>query len=286
MPDAIVLFTGLVVFAQMFDMGLQHIPGSAMRLYRETRPLLRALLSSLVMVPLAAFLLIAMLPVSAEVAIGLVLLAAAPGAPLTTRRSEAAGADREFVTALQVTLAALAVLTMPLVIALFESAIELPPPEVAPATIARQVALVTFVPLALGWLFVRFAPEAVRRHAPRLSRASKLLFAAFIVAVVLALALVPELRNKLLIGWLGAAAVLALAAAALVSGHWLGGPKDSRRGGLAIVTVARNLGLALYIAERSEPTLAAIPTILSYGLLAMLLAMAYARWIRRRIDTG
>ena len=282
MPDAVLLFTGLVVFAQMFDIGLRYQPGSGAALLRDRALALRSLASALVLVPLGAFLLVATLPVPSEVGMGLVILAAAPGAPLTTRRAEAAGADRDYVSALQLMLAALAVVHMPLVIAAFEALLDLSPLPVAPVKIARQVAVVTFLPLVLGWLFARTAPGVLRRRAGLLSRASKLLFVLFLVAVVLALGFLPDLRGQILIGWIGAGAVIALAALSLAGGHALGGPRLDRRAGLAIATVARNLGLALYVAESAETTIVAIPTILAYALLAILLAMPYSRWTKGR----
>ncbi|SDK25406.1 bile acid:sodium symporter family protein [Aliiruegeria lutimaris] len=286
MPEAIVIFTGIVVFAQMFDIGLRLERGGAAEFLRDPGLVARSLTAALLVVPLAVSVLIALFPLPPEVAIGLVILAAAPGAPLTTRRSEAAGGDRHFVSALQAILAALAMVYMPLVFATFQQMGALDLPSVGPGKIARQVAAVTFLPLTLGWLFARAAPGCLRRQATLLSKVSKLLFVAFLFAIVLALAFVPDLRGKLMIGWTGVSVIVALAALALASGHALGGPRGDRRAGLAIATVARNLGLALYVAESTPGTLLAIPTILSYALLAILLAMPYSRWTKRRLLHG
>jgi BASS family bile acid:Na+ symporter len=286
MPDAVVIFTGIVVFAQMFDVGLRVRPGSAGAFLRDTGLVLRSLVSVLIVVPLAVFVLIALIPLPPEVALGLVILAAAPGAPLTTRRAEAAGADRDYVSALQVMLAALAVMHMPLAFAAFDEMATLAIPPVAPEKIAVQVATVTFLPLALGLLFARAAPAVLQRREALLSLLSKLLFVAFLLAVVLAVAFVPDLRGKLMIGWAGAGAIVALAALALASGHALGGPREDRRAGLATATVARNLGLSLYVAERIPEMAAAIPAILTYALLAILLAAPYSRWMKGRLQAA
>jgi BASS family bile acid:Na+ symporter len=42
---------------------------------------------------------------------------------------------------------------------------------------------------------------------------------------------------------------------------------------LAIASVARNIGLALFIAEQSEATLAAIPSILPFAVIGVGLAL-------------
>lgn len=147
---------------------------------------------------------------------------------------------------------------------------------------AGQIAMGTVLPVTLGWLFARFAPGVLRRRAPLLSRVSTLLFVAFALAVLLALAVVPDLRAKILIGWPGAAALAAMAAVALAAGHLLGGPRADWRGGLATASVARNLGLALYVAESAPETVDAIPTILTYAQLGILLAVPYSLWIKGR----
>lgn len=283
MPQAVVIFTGIVVFAQMLDIGLRHKPGSLRGLLADPGLLLRALCSVLVVVPLVVAALIWLLPLPPEVAMGLALLAAAPGAPLTTRRSEAAGADRAFTSALQLVLAAGAALSLPLVLWLMDGLLELAPGPFSPAKVAGQVAMVTFLPLALGWGIARFAPSGLKGYTAHLSTAARLLFFAFLLAVVLAVALMAELRQQLLIGAAGWAAVILMAGGALAAGHLLGGPQVARRAGLAIASVARNLGLALYLAESSPETLVAVPTILTYALLAILLAMPYSRWVRARV---
>jgi len=284
MPEAVVVFTGIVVFARMLDVGLRHRPGALRALGRDPSLLARSLLSALVVVPLAALALVAALPIPPEAALGFVVLAAAPGAPLTTRRAEAAGADVGYVSALQLTLAGLAVIHAPLVVAAFGLGVDATGPTVEPERIAVQVATVTFLPAALGWLIADRAPGAIRRRAELLSRVSRLLFVAFLAAAPLSLVFVPDLRATLAIGWAGAAAVTLLAAAALASGHLLGGPGAARRSGLAIATVARNLGLALYLAETSPALAPAIPTILAFALIAMLLALPCSRRMRRRAE--
>ncbi|MCT8162127.1 hypothetical protein [Pseudoruegeria sp. SHC-113] len=283
MPQAVVIFTGIVVFAQMLDVGLRYAPGSLRGLLAEPALLLRALCSVLVVVPLVVAALIWLLPLPPEVAMGLALLAAAPGAPLTTRRSEAAGADRAFTSALQLVLAAGAALSFPLVLWLMDGLLELAPGPFSPAKVAGQVAMVTFLPLALGWGIARVTPSGLKSYTAHLSTVARLLFFAFLLAVVLAVALMAELRQQLLIGAAGWAAVILMAGGALAAGHLLGGPQVARRAGLAIASVARNLGLSLYLAESSPETLVAVPTILTYALLAILLAMPYSRWVRARV---
>lgn len=273
MPEAVVLFTGVVVFAQMYGLGTRQSPGTFRRLFAQPALVFRALFSVLVVVPLVAFLLVLALPLPIYVAVGLAILASSPGAPLTTRRSEAAAADFEFVSALQLLLAMAAIVFTPISLSIFAHALEKGAASTSPLTVAVQVGTVTFLPASLGWLSALAAPRLRQRHNRIVAIASRSLYLLFLLVLLLALALVPDLRGSLAIGWLGALAIVALCVAALAGGYVLGGPRRNTRAGLAIASVARNIGLAIYIAEQSDATLTAIPTILLFAVVGVCLAL-------------
>ena len=97
-----------------------------------------------------------------------------------------------------------------------------------------------------------------------------------IFLLVLSLDLIPNL------GILPIALILAIASVSLSIGHLLGGPKSETRAAVAIASIARNVGLALFIAILNQQT-QAIPVILSYLILAALVAFPYSAWMRRKI---
>ena len=79
----------------------------------------------------------------------MMVMAIAPGAPVALRRSLAAGADRDFAPGLQVTIALLAVISMPLSLALLDG-LYAASATISPWHLLRQVLLAQFLPLALG----------------------------------------------------------------------------------------------------------------------------------------
>lgn len=273
MPSAIVIFTGFVVFAQMYGLGTRQTPGTFRHLLANWSLLFRSFVSILLVVPLVTATLIAFLPLPVYVATGLAILASSPGAPLTTRRSEAAGADFEFVSALQLFVALLAVLYTPLALAAFASIHEIEIEPVAHGSVALQVGMVTLLPASLGWLSALLVPRLRNRHNRIVAVLSKGLYLLFLLALLLALVFVPDLRNSMAIGWSAAGAIVLICVIALVSGFVLGGPDRKRRSGLAVATIARNIGLALFIAELSESTYAAIPTILLFAVTGVCIAL-------------
>ena len=112
------------------------------------------------------------------------------------------------------------------------------------------------------------------------------MFLLLMLALLVAVAVVPALREKLLIGWPGVVAIVVMAAAALTFGHLLGGPSPGRRSGLAIASIARNIGLTVYVANLCLPGEESVPTILAYAIFGAMLAIPYSIWMKRRSAEG
>jgi BASS family bile acid:Na+ symporter len=70
---------------------------------------------------------------------------------------------------------------------------------------------------------------------------------------------------------------------ALTIGHILGGPTQDERSALAVASIARNIGLALFITTLSGVENDIIPTLLSYMLLGAIVVIPYSLWSKRRI---
>ena len=100
------------------------------------------------------------------------------------------------------------------------------------------------------------------------------------------LAMLPEMRAMLNLGGSPTAAIIIMVGAGIAVGHWLGGPHQTRRASLAIACIARNVGLALYIAGLSAYGNSLIPTIMAYMILGALLAVPYAVWSKRQLKFG
>ncbi|MBM4287667.1 MAG: sodium dependent transporter [Deltaproteobacteria bacterium] len=276
-------FVSLTIFTLMFALGVNHSFEELISLWRQPGLLLRSLIAVIFLVPLAAVFLLWVLNLPPAAATGLAVLAAAPGAPLTYKRSQMAGGDPTYTASLQLTLALLAVVITPAILALFSSLFELVIGGVALFQVARQVAQVTFLPVMIGLSLQQFAPrlaEVVRQPARRLA---DILFIVLLLMLVLLLSLAPQFRAMLQVGWLPLLAILLMAAFALIIGHLLGGPDRGRRSALATACLARNIGLALFLAELCNYGQQFIPTILAYMICGGLLGVPYALWSKRQL---
>ncbi len=94
----------------------------------------------------------------------------------------------------------------------------------------------------------------------------------------------------------GASAVFAtVAILTLAIGYGLGGESRlptnlaksrQQRASLAIATIARNLGLALLLAELSGAGSQIVPTILGYALVSLVIAVPFSLWSKRQIASA
>jgi BASS family bile acid:Na+ symporter len=281
--DILLTFTSVTIFTLMLTIGVNQSLEQLTSLWHQRAVLLRALFAVLVLVPAVVIASLSVFDLSPEVATGLALLAAAPGAPLTTKRSQMAAADIDYVTSLQLTLALLAIVVTPLIVSAFYAVFELTTERVSPVEVAWQIARVTFLPVIVGLTLQRFAPKLVAVIGKPLNILANVLFILLIIALIAVLAIAPELRANLLLGWPAIAAILIIAVTAVIIGHLLGGPRPGQRAGLAVASLARNIGLALYIAGLSEGGEGVIPTLLAYIILGTAVAIPYSVWIKRQV---
>ncbi len=281
--DILLAFTSLTIFTLMLTIGVNHSLEQLTSLLHQRAVLFRALLAVLVVVPAVVFTLLLVFDLSPEVATGLALLAAAPGAPLTTQRSHMVGANIDYITSLQLILALLAIVVTPLILGVFYGMFELTTERVSLLQVAGQIASVTFLPVIVGMVLRSFAPKLVAVIGKPLNVLANVLFLLLVIALVVVLAIAPDLRVKLLLGWPAIAAIVIIAVAAVTIGHLLGGPHKDKRAALAIASLARNVGLAMFIASVSEDGNGVIPTLLAYILLGTTVQIIYSVWMKRQV---
>jgi bile acid:Na+ symporter, BASS family len=276
-------FVSLTIFSLMLALGLNNSFAQMTSIWRQPGLLLRSLLAVVILVPAVVILLLRMFALPPAVATGLAVLAAAPGAPLTSQRSQMAGGDPAYSASLQLTLALLAPLITPLVLAVFCALFGLLIQGVALIQVARQVAQVTFLPVAIGLLLQQFASELVQVLRKPALVLAKILFVLLLLVLVVLLLFTTQLRAMLAVGGWPIVAILLMVIVSLAIGHLLGGPRREQRSALATACIARNFGLALFIAELSEQGQQFVPTLFAYLILGGLLAVPYAVWRRRAV---
>src|SRR5215203_1656903 len=159
----------LFVVSSMIGMGLGLRISDIVAPLRNWRLVIPALAANFVVMPFAAIALARILRLDAPMAIGLLLLGMASGAPFLPKLAQISRGNLAFAVGLMVLLMVITVGYLPLVLPLL-----LPGVSVNPAEIARSLVLLMLLPLA-GALVIRAQfPDIAARTKPVLDRLSNL----------------------------------------------------------------------------------------------------------------
>lgn len=267
------------LFTLMVALGL-GLRGEAVAVLRR-RPALvgRVLLGTCVLVPLAALLLLRSplvegLPLPVRLAIALMTIS--PSAPLTLRKADRQGGDRELAAVLQLLAAAAAVITIPLLADLYRAVFQLSGWDIQPLPVARQVLLIQGLPLLLGVLVRRRLPALAERLVGPMDRAANLLL--LLLSLLILVRSWPLLQAFLAANLIGLACMGLMVLVALAIGWLLSGPGLRERTTVAVVTSTRNPGLALLLASTHAPEVVGLKlAILVYVLITLLLSLPFLR---------
>ncbi|MFN6500250.1 MAG: bile acid:sodium symporter family protein [Nostoc sp. DedQUE01] len=269
----------VTIFSLMLAIGCNLSFEKMLSFWRKPALVFRALLAVVVLVPLVVIFLLKLFNLPPEVMIGLALLAASPGAPLTTKRSQQAGGRFHYSASLQLTLAILAVFVTPITLAIFAALFESISQKVAILEVARQVIMVQLLPVSLGILMQKFAPTFTEKIAKPLTFIANSLFLVLIVlACILGLPLFSQVWKLPLV------AIAIMVIASLGIGHALGRFDDDTRSTLAIFCIARNFGLALFIAILNHVQQQVIATLIAYLILGAVIGGFYSIWNKRKLE--
>jgi BASS family bile acid:Na+ symporter len=272
--DALRIVAPLSVALIMFAEALAIAPGKVMDLWRQ-RPwlMLRSLVAALVLVPAAALAIILVLEPRPAVAVGIAILAACPPAPLMLKTArKLGGGDPAFMASLHLSLAALAVITVPAI--LHALAIPLGFSADVDATALLTVLGETIIlPVGLGLAARVLFPAWAARVAPLLGKLGTVGLA--VVVLALSTALFPALLR--MDAW-SYAVIGAVSVAALAIGHSLGPRNGQERTSLAVECAVRHPGLAIAIGTTNFTAQQALPVLLPCILTFMAVAMIYLYW--------
>ncbi len=273
-PAVLTLLAAATLFTVMFGIGLAIVPGEFRWVWRNARLLAKALVSALILMPLIAMTVARCLAVSYPMEIGIMLMAIAPGAPVALRRSLDAGGHRAFAPALQISLAVLAVVSMPLWIAAL-NVWYAGHAAIAPGAVARQVFTAQLLPLCAGIAARKLLPKPMTWLEPRLGRIGAMLLILFALLLLVDVMPAADVQPR------NALAVFLITCAALGAGHWLGGPVPATRTATAISTATRNPGLAFLVATVNAASADTVAAVLGYLLVSVFTVLAYVAWRKR-----
>jgi BASS family bile acid:Na+ symporter len=261
----------LTLFSLMLSLGVTLRLEQTLLLWQRRGLLNRSILATIVAIPLLVTLIVFSFQLPQEVEVGLMLTAIAPGTSLTFYLPKYDQAQA-YAIALQATVSLLAVITVPLTIAILQDFFP-PEAQISPLNVVQQLAVAQFLPLVMG-MAVRYCWSAFADNLETLVRQA----ANGLLCILILWVLAQQLDAVLQIGLFSLTVIVLLILASLWIGHFLGGRESSTRATLATTTATHSAALALFIAILNLPHLSVSPAIAVYVLLSGALAIAYLTW--------
>jgi BASS family bile acid:Na+ symporter len=230
------------VITSMLAMGLSLTVAQIVAPLKNARLVVLALVANFVLVPILAYLILAIFSLEQGLETGLILVATAAGAPFLPKLAQVAKGNIPFSVGLMVLLMLVTIVYMPLVLPLLLGDV-----DVNPLDIARSLIVLMLVPLAIG-LFIKARYESVADSlGPYMSQTST-------VAIVLLMVSALVLNYSYMIDLIGTGGILAAVifiVVALVLGYFAGGSAPGTRSVLGLGTAQRNLSAALVVAAQN-----------------------------------
>jgi BASS family bile acid:Na+ symporter len=260
------------VVSSMLSMGLSLTVAQIVAPLRNYRLIVLALLANFVLMPFAALGIAKLLRLDEPLAIALLLLGTASGAPFLPLLTRISKGNLALSVGLMVLLMVVTVAYMPLVLPLFLEGV-----SVDPMKIGRSLVFLMMLPLAIGLLVKARLSGLAAKVQPSLGRVSILS-----LALLIALLLITNMQNVLnLYGTRGVLASILFIAAGSGIGWVSGGPQSDTRGVMALGTAQRNIAAALVVGGQNFSDPNVIVMVVVVAIVGLLMLMPFAKYLAR-----
>ena len=278
------VFLPLALFIIMTSMGMGLTVKDFQRVTVEPQAVFLGLIAQLIILPVVGFLIAKIFSLSPELAVGLVIIAACPGGPTSNLITYLIKGNVALSIALTAFSSLITVFTIPLVANLAMQTFlgEASVLQFSLLETTLKIAVVTIIPVSLGMLIKRYAPQV----ATKIEKLAKYL-SVFFLAVIIFGILLKERANLASYIYQTGGATLVLNLLTMALGYGLGTitklPEDS------VMAIAVEVGVqngTLAIAITSSPAFLnnstmAIPAGI-YSLLMYPTCALFGWWIARR----
>ncbi len=172
----------------MFALGLGLTGEDFLRVARQPRDFFVGAFSQIILLPIIAFILVKIWPIAPELAIGVMIIAAAPGGVTSNLLTYFVKGDVALSISLTAIISLLCVVTIPFIVLtsiglLADTSIA---QDISLLSMARDMFLIVTVPVILGMLFRKFIPTAAIRFEPMAKKVSIVLFVLVLLGAIAA----------------------------------------------------------------------------------------------------
>ena len=182
------VFLPLALAFIMFALGLGLTGKDFLRVAKQPRDFFVGAFSQIILLPIIAFILVKIWPITPELAIGVMIIAAAPGGVTSNLLTSFAKGDVALSISLTAIISLLCVITIPFIVLtsitlLTDSSIT---QDISLISMARDMFLIVTVPVILGMLFRRFASGIASTFEPMAKKISTVLFVLVLLGAIAA----------------------------------------------------------------------------------------------------
>ncbi len=172
----------------MFVLGLGLTGADFLRVVKQPRDFFVGAFSQVILLPIIAFILVTIWPIAPELAIGVMIIAAAPGGVTSNLLTSFAKGDVALSISLTAIISLLCVITIPFIVLtsvglLGDSNI---PQDISLLSMSRDMFLIVTVPVILGMLLRRFASGIALKFEPIAKKISIVLFVLVLLGAIAA----------------------------------------------------------------------------------------------------
>jgi len=172
----------------MFVLGLGLTGADFLRVIKQPRDFFIGAFSQIILLPIIAFILVKIWPISPELAIGVMIIAAAPGGVTSNLLTSFARGDVALSISLTAIISLLCVITIPFIIL---TSVELLggsslSSDISLLSMSRDMFLIVTVPVVLGMLLRKFLSGVALKFEPIAKKISILLFVLVLLGAVAA----------------------------------------------------------------------------------------------------
>ena len=172
----------------MFVLGLGLTGSDFLRVLKQPRDFLVGAFSQIILLPVIGFILIKLWPISPELAIGVMIIAAAPGGVTSNLLTSFAKGDVALSISLTAIISLLSVITVPFIILtsimlIENSSLDL---NISLTSMAINMFLIVTVPVIIGMIFRKLASNVAIKFEPIAKKISAVLFVIVLLGAILA----------------------------------------------------------------------------------------------------
>ena len=182
------IFLPLALAFIMFALGLGLTGADFLRVLKQPKDFLVGIISQIILLPIIAFILIKIWPISPELAIGVMIIAAAPGGVTSNILTSFAKGDVALSISLTAIISLLSVITVPFIIIASLNLLDLNniSQNISLTVVALSMFLIVTLPVILGMIIKKILPNFVLSFEPIAKKISIFLFILVLIGAILA----------------------------------------------------------------------------------------------------